>query len=108
MDMLEMFAYYAAWEWLGISLEYTAGSWARLPHFFWAVVGVNLSTHPLFVFILHTVSRESMFVFACEVVICLVEWGILCLIYRRHLRSRLLLVSLIMNATSYLTSLLIK
>lgn len=106
--MVEEIAYYVAWEWLGISLEYTAGSWARLPRFFWATVAVNLSTHPLFVVILNTVSREPLFVLACEFLICLAEWGLLCLFYRREPRGRLLAVAATMNMTSYLTSLLIK
>ena len=107
MAVLETFVYYAAWEWLGISLEYTAGAWARLPRFFWATVGVNLATHPLFVVLLDTVGRTPTFVLSCEAVICLAEWGLLCLIYRRHPRRRLLAVSLAMNVTSYVTSLLI-
>ena len=103
-----MLVYYAAWEWLGISLEFTAGAWARLPRFFWAVVGVNLSTHPLFVVLLETVGgRSPAFVLPCEAAICLVEWGLLCAIYRGRGRWRLLAVSLAMNVTSYLTSLLI-
>lgn len=106
--MVEEIAYYVAWEWLGISLEYTAGAWARLPRFFRATVVVNLSTHPLFVVILNTVSREPSFVLACEFAICLAEWGLLCLFYRREPRLRLLAVAAAMNATSYLTSLLIK
>ena len=108
MAWLDMFAYYAAWEWLGISLEYTAGAWARLPRFFWAAIGVNLATHPLFVVLLHMVGYAPLFILACEVVICLVEWGLLCLIYRHHPRRRLLAVSLAMNVTSYVTSLLIR
>lgn len=107
MDVLDEIAYYAAWEWIGISLEYTAGAWARLPRFFWATAAVNLSTHPLFVVILNTVSRKPSFILACELAICLVEWGLLCLFYRREPRLRLLAVATVMNATSYLTSLLI-
>ncbi len=106
MDTLRLLIYYAAWEWLGISLEYTAGSWSRLPRFFWATVCVNLATHPLFVFLVETVSRSAAFVVPCEVVICLVEWGLLCAMYRQHSRLRLLAVSAVMNATSYLTSIL--
>ena len=105
--MLQLLIYYAAWEWLGISLEYTAGSWARLPHFFWATVGVNLATHPLFVFLVVTVSQRAAFVVPCEIVIYFVEWGLLCLMYRQYPRLRLLAVSAVMNSTSYLTSLLI-
>ena len=103
-----MLVYYVAWEWLGISLEYTAGCWARLPHFFWATVGVNLATHPLFVVLLETVGgRSPAFVLPCEAAICLVEWGLLCAIYRRQNRWLLLAVSAAMNVTSYLTSILI-
>ena len=107
MTILQQLIYYAAWEWLGISLEYTAGSWARLPRFFWATVVVNLATHPLFVFLVVTVSRRASFVVPCEMAICLVEWGLLCMMYRQHPRLRLLAVSAVMNSTSYLTSLLI-
>ena len=105
MDMF-MLVHYAAWEWLGISLEYTAGAWARLPRFFWAVVGVNLATHPLFTVLLNTVSCGAMFILICEIVICFVEWGLLCLVYRQQPRLRLLAVSATMNITSCLTSLL--
>ncbi len=107
MDMLWTILHYAAWEWLGIAFEYTAGSWARLPRFFWATVGVNLATHPLFTVLLHTVSSAPLFILVCELVICIVEWGLLCLIYRRQPRLRLLAVSATMNVTSCLTSLFI-
>ena len=107
MDTLNTFTYYAAWEWLGISLEYTAGAWARLPRFFWATVMVNLATHPLFTIVLNTVSHEPQFILACEVAICLVEWGLLCLVYRTQPRLRLLAVAVTMNVTSCLTSLFV-
>lgn len=105
METLLTILHYLAWEWLGISLEYTAGRWARLPHFFWATVGVNLATHPLFTFLLRTVRCDMPFILECEAVICLVEWGLLCIIYRGQPRLRLLAVSATMNVTSFITSL---
>lgn len=51
---------------------------------------------------------RTVFVLACEFLICLAEWGLLCLFYRREPRGRLLAVAATMNMTSYLTSLLIK
>lgn len=106
-DVLLMVGFYAAWEWINISLEYAAGAWARLPGFFRATVCVNLATHPAFTFLLERVGRAWSFILPCELAIWLLEWGLLCLIYRQQPRLRLLAVAATMNATSYVTGLLI-
>ena len=99
--------YYLAWEWINIAIEYTAAAWARLPRLFWAVVGVNLVTHPIFMCLLAVFGRAPGFILTCEVVIPIVEWLLLMAFYGR-IRWRLLLgVSLLMNAVSYGTGLLI-
>ena len=99
--------YYLAWEWINIALEYTAVAWVRLPKLFLAVVGVNLVTHPIFMFLLGQVGRDPLFVLGCELVIPVVEWLLLMAAYGRA-RWRLLLgVSFLMNAVSYVTGLLI-
>lgn len=99
--------YYLAWEWVNIALEYTAVAWARLPRLFWAVVGVNLVTHPILMFLLERFGRDPLFILGCEFVIPVVEWLMLIGVYGRA-RWRLLLgVAVLMNAVSYLTGLLI-
>ena len=99
--------YCLAWEWINVALEYTAVAWARLPRLFWAVTGVNLVTHPVFMFLLERFGRDPLFVLGCEIVIPLAEWLMLTAVYGR-LRWRLLLgVSVLMNAVSYGTGLLV-
>ncbi len=98
---------YLAWEWINISLEYTAVAWARLPRLFWAVAGVNLVTHPVFMFLLEMVGRDAGFMFVCELGIFLVEWLLLVVVYGRD-RWRLLGgMTLLMNAVSLISGLLI-
>ena len=99
--------YYLAWEWINIALEYTTVTWTRLPRLFWAVTGVNLITHPVLMFLLGRFGRDPFFVLGCEIVIPWVEWLMLMAVYGRA-RWRLLLgMSLLMNAVSYVTGLLI-
>lgn len=104
---MESILYWLAWEWINISLEYTAVAWARLPRLFWAIVGVNLVTHPVFMFLLERFGRAPLFILGCESAIPVVEWLLLMVVYGRA-RWRLLLgVSVLMNAVSYGTGLLV-
>ena len=92
---------FIVWEWINITLEYTAVSWSRLPRLFLAVVGVNLVTHPVFTLLLAHFGRSPRFVLLCEAVIFLVEWALLVAIHGRKRWRCLGLVSLVMNAASY-------
>ncbi len=99
--------YYLAWEWINISLEYTAVAWTRLPRLFLAVAGVNLMTHPVLMFLLEWFGRNPFFILGCEIVIPFAEWLMLMAVYGRS-RGRLLLgVAVLMNAVSYMMGLLI-
>lgn len=100
--------YCLAWEWVNIAIEYTAAAWTRLPYLFWAVAGVNLVTHPVFMLLLERFGRDPLFILGCEIVIPVVEWLLLLVVYGR-LRGRLLLgISFLMNAVSYGTGLLLE
>ena len=99
---------FVVWEWINIALEYTTVSWARLPRLFWAVVGVNLVTHPVFTFLLGRVGTGLPFVLPCETVIFLVEWALLVVLYGRARWRRLGLVAFVMNAASYGTGVLME
>ena len=100
-------AYFFAWEWINIALEYTAVSWTRLPHLFWSVVGVNLVTHPILILLIEKFGRATTFVLPCEVVIVVVEALLLMVIYGFRRWRKMLGLSLLMNVTSYVTGLLI-
>ena len=100
--------YFLAWEWINVALEYTAVSWSRLPHLFLTVVGVNLVTHPIFTLLLARFGRSPRFVVPCEAVIFLVEWALLVVIYGRARWRYLGLVSLVMNAVSCGTGVLME
>jgi len=99
--------YCLAWEWINIALEYTSVAWVRLPRLFWAVVGVNLITHPAFVVLLERFGRSPGFVVPCEVAIFAIEFLLLVLIYGGARWRLLLIVALLMNAVSYGTGLLL-
>lgn len=103
-----------AWEWINIALECTATAWVRLPRFPLAVAGVNLVTHPLLMAILARFGRSPGLILPCELSIVIAEWAMLCAIYRGggagegpSSRRFLLAVSLLMNAASYGTGLLL-
>ena len=98
---------FLAWEWVNIAIEFAATAWVRLPRWFLAVVGVNLATHPIFTVLLVTFGRSTAFVLSCEAVIVCVEAVLLMAIYGSRYRRQMLLVSLLMNAASYLTGVLI-
>ena len=99
--------YYLAWEWINIAVEYTSVAWARLPHLLWAVVGVNLVTHPAFVLLLECFGRSPCFVIPCEIAIVAVEFALLAAIYGFARWRLLLAASFVMNATSYGTGVLL-
>ena len=105
---MSVFCSFLVWEWLNIALEYTAASWARLPHLFPTVVGVNLVTHPFFTLLLARFGRDLPFVLGCEAVIFLVEWALLVAVYGRSSWRRLGLVAFVMNAASYGTGVLVE
>ena len=101
-----------AWEWINIALECTATAWVRLPRFPLAVAGVNLVTHPLLMAVLGYLGRPLAVVLPCEGLVVLAEWAMLSVIYHGHAEARpsvrfLLAVSLLMNAASYGTGLLL-
>ena len=100
--------YFAAWEWINIALEYTAVAWTRLPRLLPVVAGVNLATHPAFVFLHERFGRALPFILACEAVITLIEWLLLLAVYGRQKRAGFLAcVSLLMNGVSYGTGVLL-
>ena len=99
--------YFFVWEWVNIALEYTAVSWTRLPHLFWSVVGVNLITHPILILLIGKFGRSTTFVLPCEVAIVGVEALLLTVIYGFRRWRKMLGISVLMNATSYVTGLLI-
>jgi hypothetical protein len=99
--------YYLAWEWINISIEFTATAYVKLRRWFAAVVFVNLATHPLFVFLLEKFGRSNEVILSCEAAIVAVEAVLLTVIYGRGRWLRLFLISLLMNAASYLTGVLL-
>ncbi|MBO4287209.1 MAG: hypothetical protein J5985_03465 [Kiritimatiellae bacterium] len=100
--------YFAAWEWINISLEYTVVAWTRLPRLLPVVIGVNLVTHPVFLFLLERFGRALPFILACEGVIALIEWVLLIAVYGRRKRAGFLAcMSLLMNGVSYGTGVLL-
>ena len=103
-----------ACEWINIAIECTATAWVRLARFPLAVAGVNLVTHPLLMAVLAWFGRGPGLVLPCEAAIVVAEWAMLCAIYRaggagedRPSRRLLFAVSLLMNAASYATGLLL-
>ena len=105
---MKALCWFLAWEWINIALEYTATAWVRIPRWFLAVVAVNLATHPAFMFALGAFGRSAVFVFSCEVAIFLVEALILMIAYGCRRWRLLLFASLLMNASSYATGLLLE
>ena len=101
-------AWFLVWEWINVALEFTATAWVRLPRWFLAVVGVNLATHPVFMFLLGTFGQSMSFVLPCEIAIVLVEAVLLMSIYGFRRWRLLLCVSFLMNAASYLTGVLLE
>ena len=104
---MNTFAYFVAWEWINIALEYTAVSWTRLPHLFWSIVGINLVTHPILVLLIEKFGRATAFVLPCEGGIVVMEALLLMALYGFRRWRKMLGISLLMNATSYVTGLLI-
>jgi len=106
-------AYFAAWEWINISLEYASVAWVRLPRFFLAVIGVNLLTHPILMLLLQRVFAVAEFaddpqvVLLCEAGVFLVEWACLVAVYGRAKARLLAGAALLMNCVSFGTGLLI-
>lgn len=101
-----------AWEWINIALECTVTTWVRLPRFPLAVAGVNLVTHPLLMAVLAHLGRSPAVVLPCEGLVVLAEWAMLSVIYHGHAEARpsrrlLFFISLLMNAVSYGTGLLL-
>ncbi|MBR3583142.1 MAG: hypothetical protein IKO01_06855 [Kiritimatiellae bacterium] len=93
-----------AWEWVNITLEYTAtAGWARLSRWGATVAGVNLVTHPVLMLVLARFGYAPGFVAACEGVVLAAEWGMLCAVYRGVSRLRLLGLAAAMNVASYAT-----
>ena len=104
---MNAFLYYLAWEWINISLEYMVTAWVKLPRWFWAVVIVNLATHPAFMLVLARFGRSFPLVLSSEIVIALFEAMLLMLMYGFRRGRFLLAASFLMNMASYLTGVLI-
>ncbi len=105
--MMEEILCFLGWEWVNISLEFTAVAWVRLPRLFLAVAGVNLVTHPALMFILDRFGRDTDAILAFEAGIVLAEWLMLVAVYGKA-RWRLLAgMALLMNIVSYATGLLL-
>ena len=108
---IEEIGYFLAWEWINIALEYALVAWVRLPRFFLAVVGVNLVTHPVLMFLLKRVflvdgfSDGPLTVLLCEAVVFLVEWACLVAVYGRAKARLLGKAALLMNCVSFATGL---
>ena len=100
--------YAIAWEWINIALEYTATAWTGLPRWWLAVVGVNLVTHPVFVAMLDVIGRSYSSVLPCEICIVIVEAVLLMMVYGFRRWRRILAASVVMNAASYVTGLLVQ
>ena len=105
--MLVEIAQALMWEWINIALEYTSVAWVRLPRFWFAVVCVNLLTHPLLMCMLNRFGHGTGFVLACEGGVVLVEWLVLVAAYGRRRLWFLGGVALWMNAVSYATGVLL-
>ena len=81
----------------------------RAGRFFRAMVWINCITNPLLcLFLLHfnDLSRTGFVVVSCEILIVLVEWRFLLSVFP-HQKRRMFLLSLAMNAGSYLFGLTI-
>ncbi len=104
---MSVFLYFVVWEWINIALEFTATAWVKLPRWPLAVIGVNLVTHPVFTFLLGVFGDASGFVIPCEICIFMVEAVMLMAVYGFRRWRFLLAVSLVMNAASYLTGVLL-
>lgn len=100
------FLHFLAWEWLNVALEYSATAWVRLPHWFAAVVAVNLATHPALTFFLDRFGCAPSILFPAEGAVSMVEAVILMILYRRHARPASLAgMAMLMNAASLATGL---
>ena len=95
--------YFIAWEWINIALEYAASAWVKLPRWFWAVVAVNLATHPAFMLVLACFGRSAQVVVPCEILITVVEAILLATMYGFNRWWLFAGASLLMNGASYLT-----
>jgi len=106
---METALYFLAWEWINIALEYTSVAWVRLPRLFWAVVGVNILTHPMLMFLLQCVFDNPSFneapgtIAVCECVVFIVEWACLTAAYGRARAKLCAGAALLMNSVSFAT-----
>jgi len=79
---------------------------------FWTVILINVITNPLLNYLItvngyfHLVSQTNAFILCLEVVIVLVEWRLLVWVLRQSVK-KMLVLSVVMNAASYLAGLLI-
>lgn len=98
------FLWFMAGEWLTLALEYASTAWVKLPHWFWAVMSVNLLTHPALMYVVMRLGASSAVVLTGEVSVVLIEGAVLSVLYRRRWSWwRLFAVSAWMNAVSYFT-----
>ena len=100
------FIYYLGWEWINLCLEEVAVMWWRVPRRFWAVVSVNLLTHPAFNLFVHRCEPTQLRLLVAELLVFVVEAVALAAIYRWRWRE-CAVASLVMNLTSYATGLAI-
>lgn len=98
------FIWFLAGEWLALALEYASTAWVMLPNWFWAVMSVNLLTHPALMYILLRVGMSTPMVVVGETSVVLVEGVVLAFLYRRYWAWwKLMAVSAWMNVVSYFT-----
>jgi len=113
-ETLECCAYFLAWEWINIALEYTSVAWVRLPRLFLAVVGVNLLTHPVLMCLLDVTSSHLSssddwgMVVVLELIVFLVEWACLTAVYGWSKLKTCAGTSLLMNLVSFATGVLLQ
>lgn len=105
---MKALCWFLAWEWVNIAIEYSVTAWVRLPRWFLAVVAVNLATHPAFTLALGSFGRSMPFVLSCEAAISIAEALMLMAVYGSRHRRLLFGASLLMNAASYFTGLVME
>lgn len=103
------FFWFLAGEWLTLALEYAATAWIRLPRWFWALMTVNLTTHPALMYAVHRAGLSCQVVVFGELSAVLAEGAMLSIMYRRACSWwKMFAVSAWMNAVSYYTCELLK
>jgi hypothetical protein len=94
---------------VAVALLFGYRKWMEIAAIFW----VNVFTHPLLIYLvliinaLRSVPTRPLEILLFEIGVVVVEWQLLCYALPQRLKSRLLLLSLMMNGVSYLAGLLL-